>query len=224
MALVNYECLGPSQVIGKYGKCLELVPLDKHFENISVGLYVKNRICTVWSFSNKTGTEKRITQIRNSLVDMGGMEKVPNTNNQAFLACGEPHNRALRFLMSQAVNRSPESEIENDLVEVKDTKSDLRIHPQHLERDQSHLYKINLNGEHKNKAMRMRMIIAGFLRYGEMDKISDNEIAFSCRKRHDGLIRLLTPYSRNISSVETMMAAEDMRGQMTTSTLGFSQT
>jgi hypothetical protein len=70
----------------------------------------------------------------------------------------------------------------------------------------------------------MRMIIAGFLRYGEMDKISDNEIAFPCRKRHDGLIRLLTPYSRNISSVETMMAAEDMRGQMTTSTLGFSQT
>ena len=99
-----------------------------------------------------------------------------------------------------------------------------RIEFQHLERDQSHLYKINLNGEHKNKAMRMRMIIAGFLRYGEMDKISDNEIAFSCRKRHDGLIRLLTPYSRNISSVETMMAAEDMRGQMTTSTLGFSQT
>ena len=224
MALVNYECLGPSQVIRKYGKCLELVPLDKHFENISVGLYVKNKTCTVWSFSNKTGTEERVAQIRNLLVDMGGLEKVHNTNNQAFFACGEPHNRALRFLMSQAVNRPPDSEIENVMAEVKDTKSNLKISPQHLERDGSHIYSINLIGEHKNKAMRMRMIIAGFLRYGEMDKISDNEIAFSCRKRHDGLIRLLTPYSRNISSVETMMAAEDMRGQMTTSTLGFSQT
>ena len=132
MALVNYECLGPSQVIRKYGKCLELVPLDKHFENISVGLYVKNKTFTVWSFSNKTGTEERIAQIRNLLVDMGGMEKVHNTNNQAFFACGKPHDRALRFLMSQAVNKPPDSEIETVMPEVKDTKSDLKISPQHL--------------------------------------------------------------------------------------------
>ena len=59
---------------------------------------------------------------------------------------------------------------------------------------------------------------------GEMDKIGDDEVAFECRDQHDGLMRLLMPYSRNISSFETMMAAEDMRGQMTTSTLGFSQT
>ena len=72
--------------------------------------------------------------------------------------------------------------------------------------------------------MRLRMIAAGFSKYGDMDKLGDNEVAFACRSRHDELIRLLMPYSRNISSVETMMAAEDMRGQMNTSTLGFSQT
>jgi hypothetical protein len=32
------------------------------------------------------------------------------------------------------------------------------------------------------------------------------------------------PYSRNISAVENMMEADAMRGQMTTSTLGFSAT
>jgi hypothetical protein len=37
-------------------------------------------------------------------------------------------------------------------------------------------------------------------------------------------MRVLLPYSRNISSVETMMAAEALRSQMTTNTLGFSQT
>ncbi len=57
-----------------------------------------------------------------------------------------------------------------------------------------------------------------------MEKFGDNEVVFQCRERHDSLMRLLMPYSRNISSVETMMAAESMRGQMTTSTLGFSQT
>ena len=68
------------------------------------------------------------------------------------------------------------------------------------------------------------MIVAGFSKYGDMDKLGDNEVAFACRGSHDELMRLLMPYSRNISSVETMMAAEDMRGQMNTSTLGFSQT
>ena len=73
-------------------------------------------------------------------------------------------------------------------------------------------------------AMRLRMIVAGFSKYGEMDKMGDQEVAFECRNNHDELLRILLPYSRNVSSVETMMQAESMRGQMTTSTLGFSQT
>jgi hypothetical protein len=54
-----------------------------------------------------------------------------------------------------------------------------------------------------------------------MEKVDDNEIAFPCGRRHDKLIRLLLPYSRNVSAVESMMEAEAMRGQMTTGTLGF---
>ena len=49
-------------------------------------------------------------------------------------------------------------------------------------------------------------------------------LPFACGMPHDALMRVLLPYSRNISSVETMMAAEALRGQMTTGTLGFSQT
>ena len=57
-----------------------------------------------------------------------------------------------------------------------------------------------------------------------MDKVSDTQVMFPCGARHDELMRLLLPYSRNISSVEGMMAAEALRGQMTTGTLGFSVT
>jgi hypothetical protein len=35
------------------------------------------------------------------------------------------------------------------------------------------------------------------------------------------MLRVLLPYSRNISSVESMLEAEALRGQMTTGTLGF---
>ena len=34
--------LRPAEVIERYGQCLELVPLDRRFHDISVGLYVKD--------------------------------------------------------------------------------------------------------------------------------------------------------------------------------------
>ena len=58
----------------------------------------------------------------------------------------------------------------------------------------------------------------------EMEKTGETEVAFSCGQRHDELLRLVLPYSRNISAVETMMDAEAARGPMTTGTLGFSAT
>ena len=43
--------------------------------------------------------------------------------------------------------------------------------------------------------------------------MGESGVAFACGMSHDALMRVLLPYSRNISSVETMMAAEDVRGK-----------
>ena len=224
MALIQFEGPGPSEVISRYGKCLELIPLDKHFDDISVGLYLKESIFTVWTFSNKPNVSERIKGIRNQLVSIGGMSEIPGTDNQARFECGSLHERPVKFLLNQSVGKAPDFAPPSGDIEIKDSKSDLMINAAPFQREGSWFYRITTSGNAKNPSMRLRMIIAGFSRYGEMDKVGDDEVAFECRNKHDGLMRLLMPYSRNISSVETMMAAEDMRGQMTTSTLGFSQT
>ena len=66
--------LRPAEVIERYGQCLELVPLDRRFHDISVGLYVKDGICTIWTFSRKEGVEERIREIRDQMIALGGME------------------------------------------------------------------------------------------------------------------------------------------------------
>ena len=43
------------EVIKRYGKCLDLVPMDPHFNNITVGIYLKDEIITVWTYSKKSG-------------------------------------------------------------------------------------------------------------------------------------------------------------------------
>ncbi len=223
----NTDMLRPAEVIERYGQCLELVPLDRRFHDISVGLYVKDGICTIWTFSRKEGVEKRITEIRDQMIALGGMQGVEGTHNQVRFPCGHLHQRTLRFVMSQAVGKAPDYAPPQGELSIQDSKSAFTIRvqpPTDTEGNGQAVYEVSLEGEARNAAMRLRMVLAGFTRYGEMDQVGEFGVAFSCGLPHDALMRVLLPYSRNISSVETMMAAEAMRGQMTTGTLGFSQT
>ena len=214
--------LGAVEALERFGRCLELVPMDTNFQNISVGLYVKEGICTVWSFSGKPGTASRLERIRDQLVALGGMEPVAGSGNQARFGCGYLHERPVKFLMSQAVGKAPDFAPPQGEMSIKDSRSPLTIRVEGYQQGYRWVYRVSGEGDAPNPAMRLRMVVAGFLRYGEMDKVSDAEVAFPCGQRHDALMRLLLPYSRNISSVEGMMAAEALRGQMTTGTLGFS--
>jgi hypothetical protein len=218
------ERLHVADVIDRYGHCLEIVPMDPNFHNISVGLYVKDGICTVWTFSQKPGAQERVEQIRDQLVALGGLKPVDGTHNQARFPCGYLHERPVKFLLNQAVGKAPDYAPPCGQMSLKDLRSALTLHVTGAEQDGRWVYQISGQGEAPNPAMRLRMVVAGFLRYGEMEKVSDTEVAFPCGQRHDELIRLLLPYSRNISSVEGMIAAEALRGQMTTGTLGFTPT
>ena len=221
MALMTGSGPRPSEVIEKYGRCLELVPIDKYFNDISVGLYVKGSTCTVWTFSKKSGVAERLREIRDQMVALGGMEPLDGTDNQVRFPCGQLHTRPLRFLTAQAVGKAPDYAPPQGQMSIKDSKSAFTINAEAADTDG--VYHISLDGEGGNSAMRLRMVLAGFARYGEMEQVGDSGVRFSCGATHDALMRILMPYSRNISSVETMMAAEALRGQMTTGTLGFSQ-
>ena len=221
MTQATIEKLRPTEVLDKYGHCLELVPMDPNFENISVGLYVKDGVCTIWTFSSKPGVEARIEQIRDQLVALGGLQPVEGSVNQVRFGCGELHERPIKFLMSQAVGKAPDFAPPQGEMSIKDSRSPLTIRVSGAEQSDRYIYAVSGEGDAPNPAVRLRMVVAGFLRYGEMNKVGDSEVAFPCGQRHDALMRLLMPYSRNISSVEGMMAAEALRGQMTTGTLGF---
>lgn len=213
-----------ADVLEQYGKCLELVPIDPNFGAISVGLYVKDGVFTIWTFSNKPGVEARIEKIRDQFVVLGGMKPLEGTYNQAVPACGQLHLRPVKFLLNQAVGKAPDFAPPQGDMSIKDSKSPLLLKVAGEAQDGRWLYRVSGEGEAPNPTVRLRMVVAGFIRYGEMDKVSDTQVMFPCGARHDELMRLLLPYSRNISSVEGMMAAEALRGQMTTGTLGFSAT
>ena len=210
-----------AHVIARYGRCLELVTMDSSFHNISVGLYENGGVCTVWTYSQKPGVQIRIEQIRDRLVELGGLVPVDGTHNQVTFPCGYLHLKPIKFLITQAVGKAREYAQPKGDMSIKDTKSQLILSVSGREQDGKWVYGVSGEGEISNKSVRLRMVIAGFLRYGEMEKVGDAEVEFPCGQRHDQLMRVLLPYSRNVSGVESMIDAEAMRGQMTTNTLGF---
>ena len=223
MARTNVTAkLGVSDVIERYGNCLELVTMDPSFHDVTVGLYEKKGTCTVWSFSQKTGIEERVTEIRDRLVELGGLSPVEGTHNQVVFPCGHLHNRPVKFLLSQSVGKAREYAQPSGDMSIKDTKTDLILQLTVGQANGKYMYQVSSEGEAPNIPMRLRMVVAGFVRYGEMEKVSDDMVTFPCGQRHDELIKLLLPYSRNVSAVENMLDTEALRGQLTTGTLGFS--
>ena len=224
MAEFNKRVGSVSKVVSRIGKCLELIPMDPHFKDISVGLYEKDNIFTVWTYSQIEGVDDRIAQIRDQLVKLGGVASVDGSHNQFWLPCKFAHNRALRFLLSLAVERPSDYTLDEGQIRIKDTKSPVMLNAVAKKVEGKWLYEISAEGEEKYVRIRQRASTAGFVRYGEMIKINDSEVKFPCDKRHDELVRIILPYSRNVSQVEDSLEADSMRGQMTTDTLGFSQT
>jgi len=212
------------EVIATYGKCMELIPMDPNFHEITVGLYVKDGIGTIWTFSGKSGVEKRVEEIRDQLVELGGMVPVDGTHNQATFPDGEMYDRPLRFLLRQAVEKPYGTTHPEGRIEIKDLRSPLQIIATPEEIDGRWIYRVTAEGEYKNPKMRVRAVTQGFVRYGEMEKVDVDAVTFPHGGRRDELIRLVLPYARNVTGTADMLEAEALRGQMTTGTLGFAQT
>ena len=174
--------LRPAEVIERYGQCLELVPLDRRFHDISVGLYVKDGICTIWTFSQREGVEERIREIRDQMIALGGMEPVGETHNQVRFPCGGLHQRTLRFVMSQAVGKAPDYAPPQGALSIQDSKSTftIRLESESGAEDRS-IYNVWLEGEGRNAAMRLRLVLAGFARYGEMEQVGESGVAVRLR-------------------------------------------
>ena len=148
-----------AEILERYGKCLELVSIDPNFGDISVGLYVRDGVFTIWTFSSKPGVEARIEKIRDQFVVLGGMKPVEGTYNQAIPSCGQLHVRPVKFLLNQAVGKAPDFAPPQGEMSIKDSKSPLLLKIAGEEQDGQWLYRVSGEGEAPNPAIRLRMVV-----------------------------------------------------------------
>ncbi len=206
--------------IKRLGNCIELISMDPHFHEISVGLFVKDRTLTIWSYSAVPRTDERIEKIRDRCVVLGDLEPKEGTTNQARVPAGDILLQPMKFMFREAVEKDPDT-LPSGPIKAPDNKSTLIFTVEGAQQDEAYVYTVTARGEAARPESRIRATVGGFMRYGGCERVTPETFRFPDGQQHDGFVRLLLPYARNVSAVERMLEAEDMAGQMTTQTLGF---
>lgn len=213
-----------AEQIAKLGHCVELVSIDPFFHDVSVGLFIKDGLMTIWSFSKREGLADRIEQIRDRCTRLGDVIVVEGTTDQLRLTSDLYLDRALRFMFTAAVEKDPERELPTGRITTPDTKTKLTFVLDGAEENGKYVYTVSTEGESDRAEMRVRATVGGFVRYSDCERVDKNKFMFPDGKRYDSFARLILPLARNVSAVESQLAASELEGQMTTQTLGFSQT
>lgn len=209
--------------VKELGTCIELVSIDPHFHQVSVGLFIKSGVLTVFSYSRLPGIEDRIEQIRDRCIQLGDVKAVDGTNDQLRLISDLYLDRALRFMFTAAVEKDPAAAIPTGRITAPDTKTKLTFVITGAQEGDKYVYTVSAEGEAERAEMRIRAAVGGFIKYSNCARVDKDKFSFEDGRKYDNFARLILPLARNVSAVEAQLEQEEMAGQMNTQTLGFAQ-
>ena len=188
------------------GRRIELIPIDPHFHDITIGLYRQQIVdpttgtdfpaFLVHTYSQMTGATERIAEIGRTMQTLGGMLKTPE--GLLYFHCKDPHEAACRRVFLEACKLASNTHTEPRSLHILDKKSQLTITVDSIGNG---TYQVSANGEGRGAARRISAIAGGLMKLGEMEEVAtDNNdtVRFGCGYSHDALIGLLLIRAPNV--------------------------
>ena len=188
------------------GRRIELVPIDPHFHDITIGLYRQQSVNTttgkemscflVHTYSNIAGATERIENVCQAMQTLGGMEKTPD--GLLYFPCGSAHQAGCRRVFLEACKLASNTDAEPRPLNILDRKSKLTIT---VDSTGDGVYRVTADGEGRRAARRISAIAGGLLKLGEMEEVetdSKDTVAFDCAHVHDALVGLLLVRAPNV--------------------------
>ena len=193
------------------GRRIEIVPMDAHFHDITVGLYRQLRNegpeFIVHTYSRIKGAKKRIASIVNAMKVLGGMELTSDGRLQ--FPCKEGHELACRRVFLEACKFSSNEIIEPRPLSVLDKKSGLNIT---VTSSGAGVYIVGAEGDAKSKDRRISAIAGGLIKLGQMVDERVDRVSFACGQSHDALVGLLLVRAPNVRAIMREQEMASSRG------------
>ena len=199
------------------GRRVELVSMDTHCHDISLGLYRQEvgakLVYLVHTYHIHADAKIRVEMIQNGLVNRAGMLLTGEREHLVAFPCGHGHEKAVRRTFLE-VCKSPNSEIVESLPLVRwDKKADCELT---IRLEAAGTYRITAPDDAELGPRRCQAVARGFSKLCEMrvDESDPTVVSFECGCDHDELMGSLFFRAQNVRSAMKDDALSAARGTL----------
>ncbi len=186
--------------IKNLGMRVELMPVDKTCNDISIGLYMRDGDngpeYTVHSYAPYDGTSERIAHISGELERLAGMERVGNGDYLRF-SCGSAHVNAMKRIFTRICRVASDEPGKNYSLSIWDKKGECNIA---AESQGDGVYRFYPEEFTPMAERRTKAVMNGIckLTRTEADEGGEPIARFGCKTAHDAMVGMLLPDAVNV--------------------------
>jgi hypothetical protein len=190
---------------------IELVSMDRHFHDISLGLYRLDgndgAEFLVHSYSGLAGVPERVAFVTEAMKTMGGL--VVAENGRLRFPCGSEHNRGVRRVFLDICKLAPDEPPAARELNVFDPKADTTVTVTSYAGGR---YTLAADKDTDKSATRTVAIANGIVKLAETTLEDDTTVSFDCGHSHDVLVAQLLPRAINVRAAVREQEAAANRG------------
>jgi hypothetical protein len=195
------------------GSRIELVSMDRHFHDISIGLYERRQDCDpqymVHSYSRLNGVRDRLDFLIRAMKVLGGLTR---GGESLRFPCGTGHRLAIRRVFLESCKLSTSNGLVQRPLTALDKKLNCTITVTSLSPG---LYQVSAEGLQGNSTSRIESVTNGLKKLAQIEFVAGepHQVKFACRWPHGALIGLLLPSALNVRAAlreEEMAASRGM--------------
>jgi hypothetical protein len=191
------------------GRRIELVSMDPHCSNITIGLYEQpggnGPEYVVHSYSGRPESQARLEFIRRAMQVLGGLELC---QGRLRFPCAAKHQLAVRRTFLEACKQAPDAAVSPRPAAILDKKLNGTVSAHSLG---DGIYELASDGPPDASSARLEAIAGGYRKLAETETVEGerHRFRFACGQAHDALIGLLLPRALNVRAAlrEQEMAA-----------------
>ncbi len=183
---------------GNIGSRIELVSMDAHCQDISIGLYEQGNgmpAFLVHTYSGRNGAKDRIQFLARAMRVIGGLES--DRDGLLRFPCGGRHVSAIRRVFLDGCKVAPRTDVRAHPLRIHDKRSGCDVTAVSTGSGE---YELRIEGNPKSGPRRVTAIARGLARLGEMrtDEHRTDRVSFACGHPHDELVGLLLIRAPNV--------------------------
>lgn len=191
--------------IADLGYRIELISMDPHFHDISIGLNEQRDAAgqpryLVHTYSERKGAKERIDFVVEAMRTLGGLEECGNGARYLRFPCGAAHRQACKRTFLEACKLESGSALTVRPLSIFDKKLDGEVF---VESEGAGAYRLSAEGNDERKERRLTAIAGGLIKLAEVQPRGEqgDSVAFECGQEHDALVGLLLARALNVRAV-----------------------